>query len=146
MENPWSTEKFFVVISYYIVSFSQQSTSSTIDKTAYSTTNTSNVNDEITVIKVILDEDISLVKLNSSKADSSKPIDTRDRSASTEVSLQNDSKESTQPQFVQEVMTSLGLNSCPSIPPDLGIRNILYTIRVVKGVSFKKTRFCRTIF
>lgn len=66
---------------------------------------------------MILESDISLVKLNSSKSYESLEMSAISSKASNEY-LDNES--STKPQLVQKIMSSLGINYCPPIPPDLG--------------------------
>lgn len=83
----------------------------------FSTTNTSN--DEISEKnKVILENDISLVKSNSSKSNES--LDMSATTVKTSLEYVNSVESSTNSQFVQKLMTTLGLNYCPPIPPDLG--------------------------
>lgn len=91
-----------------------------VNVTFSTTTNTSNLNDEISEKnKVILENDISLVKLNSSKSNESLEMSAMNPKASLETleTIEN----STKPQLVQKIIATLGLNYCPPIPPDLGI-------------------------
>lgn len=67
---------------------------------------------------MILESDISLVKLNSSKSYESLEMSAISSKASNEY-LEN-YESSTKPQLVQKIMSSLGINYCPPIPPDLG--------------------------
>lgn len=68
---------------------------------------------------MILENDISLVKSNSSKSNES--LDMSATTVKTNLENVNSLESSTNSQFVQKLMTTLGLNYCPPIPPDLGI-------------------------
>ncbi|XP_037048101.1 beta-1,4-N-acetylgalactosaminyltransferase bre-4-like isoform X2 [Bradysia coprophila] len=108
------------------------------DSATFSTTNTSNLNDAKN--KVILESDISLVKLNSSKSNESLEMSAMTSRASTDNLDSVDN--STKSQFVQKIMSTLGLNHCPPIPPDLvgsiEVNTTLENMKIIESRFIRK--------
>ncbi|KAJ6647704.1 Beta-1,4-N-acetylgalactosaminyltransferase bre-4 [Pseudolycoriella hygida] len=106
------------------------------------TTNTSNSNDEINEKnKVILESDISLVKLNSSKSNESLEMSAISSKSSGE-NLDN-IESSTKSVMLQKIMSTLGPNYCPPIPPDLvGSIEVNTTLEDIKTIE---SRFVRKL-